>query len=63
MFWLNSTLPKNGMSESNGIGIDSSTGALLYCADAGWTSWSNRKPVTPTASRLSTTPSTTWLTR
>ena len=38
-------------------------GALLYVDDAGCTSWSKRKPVTPTASRLSTTPRTTWLTR
>ena len=45
------------------MGMGSSTGAELYVRDAGWTSWSNRNPVTPTASRFSTTPSTTWLTR
>ena len=63
MFCSNSTRPKNGICDSPGMAIGSSTGAELYRSEAGWTSWSNRKPVTPTASRLSTTPSTTWLTR
>ena len=63
MFCSNSTRPKNGILDRPGMAMDSSTGAELYFDEAGWTSWSNRKPVTPTASRLSTTPSTTWLTR